>query len=69
MTSLEQAQRDRIDAAMLRSMSASFRARLGFSFNPDDMADLMGRMADRVDPRPVLVALKTQDQNKAVEND
>lgn len=42
----------RTDAAMLKSMAASFRARMDFSFNPDDMADLMDRCAEVVKPGP-----------------
>jgi hypothetical protein len=34
------------DKAMLESMSASLRARLDFSFNPDDMADLLDRLRE-----------------------
>jgi hypothetical protein len=42
---------DRIDAAMLRSMASSFRGSLAFSFNQHDMADLLVRVADRIEPR------------------
>ena len=34
-----------VDVAMLQSMATSFRARMGFSFNPDDMADLLTRVS------------------------
>lgn len=34
-----------VDMAMLQSMAISFRARMGFSFNPDDMADLLTRVS------------------------
>lgn len=34
-----------IDRAMLQSMAISFRARMDFSFNPDDMADLLTRVS------------------------
>lgn len=34
-----------VDMAMLQSMATSFRARMGFSFNPDDMADLLTRVS------------------------
>lgn len=46
------AQQDRLDREMLRSMAASFSSGLGFSFNAHDMAELMQRMAERVDPKP-----------------
>ena len=46
------AQQDRIDREMLRSMAASFSSGLGFSFNREDMAELMQRMSERVDPKP-----------------
>lgn len=39
-----------IDAAMLKSMAASFRGNLPFSFSSDDMADLLDRLrADHID--------------------
>jgi hypothetical protein len=38
-----------VDACMLRSMAVSFRSGLGFSFNPNDMADLLERCADGID--------------------
>lgn len=44
----ERSPRDHIDELMLRSMSVSFRAGLEFSFNREDMADLLARMADRL---------------------
>lgn len=34
-----------IDRAMLQSMATSFRARMDFSFNPNDMANLLERCA------------------------
>ena len=34
-----------IDRAMLQSMAISFRARMDFSFNPDDIADLLTRVS------------------------
>ena len=49
------AQQDRIDREMLRSMAASFSSGLGFSFNSHDMAELMQRMSERIDPKPLSV--------------
>lgn len=53
------AQQDRIDREMLRSMATSFSAGLDFSFNSHDMAALLRRMADRVDPKPHVVSTDT----------
>lgn len=44
---------DRLAVAMLRSMAASFRGGFDFSFDPDDMAALLIKVADRIDPGPV----------------
>jgi hypothetical protein len=46
------AQDDRIDREMLKSMAASFASGLSFSFNPQDMAGLLSRAAERIDPKP-----------------
>lgn len=45
-------QDDRIDAAMLFSMGIAIRHNLPFSFNTDDMADLLVRVAERTVPAP-----------------
>ncbi len=52
------AQQDRIDREMLRSMAASLSSGLGFSFNPQDMADCLARAANRADPQPRLINTK-----------
>lgn len=49
------AQQDRIDREMLRSMAASLSSGLDFSFNRDDMADMLVRVSERIDPKPTKV--------------
>lgn len=43
---------DETEKAMLQSMATSLRSGLSFSFNPDDMADLLDRAAGRVSKDP-----------------
>lgn len=50
------AQQDRFDREMLRSMAASLSSGLDFSFNRQDMADLLYRMSRRIDPKPRIAA-------------
>ena len=48
---MSDAQQDRLDCAMLQSMSASLSLDLDFSFNRQDMADLLFRVAERINPK------------------
>lgn len=49
---MSDAQRARIDREMLRSMSAALSSGLPFSFNNQDMSDLLFRMSELADPKP-----------------
>lgn len=48
------AQINRTRAAMLKSMAASLRSGMGFSFNPIDMADLLDDLAQKIEPKPFI---------------
>lgn len=49
---MNQAQKDRLDAERMRSMARSIRQNMAFSFNPLDMAEMLERTADRIQPGP-----------------
>jgi hypothetical protein len=56
---MSDAQQARLDREMLRSMSASLSSGLAFSFHPKDMANLLFRMSEMVDPKPKLATRPT----------
>jgi hypothetical protein len=49
---------DRLAVEMLRSMASSFRGGSDFSYAPDDMAAVLSKVADRIDPGPASGAAK-----------
>ncbi len=59
------AQDDRLDREMLRSMAASFASGMRFSFNRQDMSELLLRVADRIDPKPRATAEAATDEGGA----
>lgn len=50
------AEQDRLDAARMRSMADALRQDMAFSFNPFDMAEMLDRTADRIEPKLRLCA-------------
>lgn len=54
-----------VDMAMLQSMATSFRARMDFSFNADDMADLLDRIRAALPDVQAIVADAAKAEREA----